>query len=171
MNFRKKNVFRHAFGVKSPTAGKHRFGRCWHAISELGCTSQKKVPLRVWLKSTRPSYMRVWPNPIPPEAGHRKLDVRGFPPSAFAWKPGIRKSDGIWFTYPEMRRRREEDCRVRAMTACRTRRKVRCDKQQRSKRAPRQVKRELMGLVAGGWLAGVLAGSSNTTTGDGTRDK
>ena len=38
---------------------------------------KKKVPLEVLLKLTRPSYMRVWPNPIPPEAGQKKNDVRG----------------------------------------------------------------------------------------------
>ena len=35
-----------AFGVKSHAAEKHRFGRCFHAISEIRCTSRKKVILR-----------------------------------------------------------------------------------------------------------------------------
>ena len=45
-NFRKKTFFvLLAFGVKSPTAGKHRWGRCWHTIFEMGCTSPKKCHL------------------------------------------------------------------------------------------------------------------------------
>ena len=71
-----KKRFR-AFGVKSHTAGKHRFGRCWHAISEIRCTSRKKVPVGVWLKSTRPSCVRFCSMPNPPQAGGN-IDDRGF---------------------------------------------------------------------------------------------
>ena len=38
------------------------------AISEPGCTSRKKVPLGIRLKSTRPSHGRVLPKLHPPEA-------------------------------------------------------------------------------------------------------
>ena len=58
-----KNVFR-AFGPKSHTAGKRsRFSRCLYPISEAGRTERKKLKLGYGIKSTRPSYMRVWPMP------------------------------------------------------------------------------------------------------------
>ena len=40
----------------------------WPAISKPGWTRRKKVPLGIRFKSTRPSYMRIWPEPNPPEA-------------------------------------------------------------------------------------------------------
>ena len=47
-------------------------GSFWLAISEAGWTSRKKVPLGAKLESTRPNYMRVLSNPIPPEAGQKR---------------------------------------------------------------------------------------------------
>ena len=44
------------------------FWSFWLAISEPGCTSRKKVPLEIRLKSTRPSHGRFWSRPLPREA-------------------------------------------------------------------------------------------------------
>ena len=43
----------------------------------------KKVPLGIRLKSTRPSYMRIWPEPNPPEA-RQNFYCRGFAKQAGA---------------------------------------------------------------------------------------
>ena len=74
-----KYVFR-AFGAKLHTAGKSRFFRCLCAISETGRTYRNTVPTGVWLKSTRPSYMRVYPMPNQPQAGqtNRRPGLFGF---------------------------------------------------------------------------------------------
>ena len=45
-----------------------RFGHFWPAISEPGRARQKKVPLGVLLRQTRPSRGRVWSKINPPEA-------------------------------------------------------------------------------------------------------
>ena len=56
---------------------KHRFGRCWHAVSEVRCTSRKKVPVGVWLNLTRPSCVRFCSMPNPPQAGGGESTTTG----------------------------------------------------------------------------------------------
>ena len=46
-------------------------------IFEPGLTRRKKVPLRVLLASTRPSYIQIWWKLDPPEA-RQKIYWRGF---------------------------------------------------------------------------------------------
>ena len=58
------------------------------ATSEVGCTSRKKVPLGIRLKSTRLSHGRFWSRPLPREAEHdfstggafERRSGRGLPP-------------------------------------------------------------------------------------------
>ena len=57
-----------AIGSFWPFWPKRPFWSFWPAISEPGLTRRKKVPLRVLLVSTRPSYVCFWSKLDPPEA-------------------------------------------------------------------------------------------------------